>query len=80
VVDQLLSTGWSWLIVEVNSGENALKEDEYRNLRAEMWGKLKDWLRKGVLPRDEELKADLRGPRIISSTPETASSLKARKT
>ena len=33
----------------------------YYNKRAEMWGRMRDWLLNGMLPEDNELKADLTG-------------------
>ena len=34
----------------------------YYNLRAEVWGKMRDWLVTGAIPDDPELAADLVGP------------------
>lgn len=61
VVDRLRQLGYRE-VIEVNSGEKAIAEKDYMNLRAEMWGKMRDWLKTAQLPPDEELKADLIGP------------------
>lgn len=44
VVDQLKALGWGPKLVEVQSGGRPLAPERYYNLRAEMWGKMKDWL------------------------------------
>ena len=36
----------------------------YGNKRAEMWGKMKDWLRSASIPKDRFLKTDLVSPMI----------------
>jgi hypothetical protein len=60
VVDQLRHTGYN--VIEVNSSDKPTKEEENSNLRAEMWANMRDWLKKGILPRDEELRGDLLAP------------------
>jgi hypothetical protein len=59
VVDRLRQLGYD--VIEVNGAEKPLNEDLYRNLRAEMWDKMRDWLKQAYLPKDDELKADLCG-------------------
>lgn len=46
-------------VVEVQFGGKANEERKYANKRAEMWGKLKEWLPIGCLPEDETLATDL---------------------
>jgi hypothetical protein len=36
-----------------------LADELYANKRAEMWGALREWLKKGMIDNDAELKADL---------------------
>jgi hypothetical protein len=36
----------------------------YGNKRAEMWGKMKDWLKSASIPKDRFLKTDLISPMI----------------
>lgn len=60
VVDQLKALKYK--IIEVQAGSSAQDEKVYFNLRAEMWGRMKDWLKnRGRLPSDQELADDLTG-------------------
>ena len=60
VVDRLRQLGYS--PVEVNAGGKAQNAKIYYNIRAEMWGKMKDWLKSGgEIPYDTELAVDLTG-------------------
>jgi hypothetical protein len=47
----------------VNFGWKASNTVMYGNKRAEMWGMMKDWRKKGHIPDDKDLKQDLVGPR-----------------
>lgn len=51
------------MIVPVHSGSSAANKTRYRNMRSEMWGKMKDWMKDGPvsLPHSQELKVDLTG-------------------
>jgi hypothetical protein len=49
-------------VFAVNSGKAAYASNEYANLRAEMWGKMRKWLERGQLPEDKALRAQLIGP------------------
>ncbi len=49
-------------VVEVLFGARALKDTEYANRRAEMWGEMRKWLAGASLPDDRELMDDLAGP------------------
>lgn len=61
VVDRLREMGYGSKLIPVNAGESALDDAKYRNLRAEMYGNLRDWLKEqpAVLPDDEAVQADL---------------------
>jgi hypothetical protein len=58
-VDQLRALGHG--VIGVNAGESASEPQRFRNLRAEMWAKMRDWLREsGCLDaHDTELAAQL---------------------
>lgn len=61
VVDRLRQLGVR--CVDVNAGGRAGKARRYMNKRAEMWGRMRDWLRDtGCIPDDDELQIDLLGP------------------
>lgn len=49
------------IIVPVTSSNSASNAKAYRNLRAEMWGNMRDWLKDGTcsIPNDSALKTDL---------------------
>jgi len=49
-------------VIEVLFGSKALRDTEYANRRAEMWGEMRKWLQTGCLPDDRELTDDLTGP------------------
>ena len=49
-------------VTEVLFGSKALRDTEYANRRAEMWGEMRKWLQTGCLPDDRELADDLTGP------------------
>lgn len=48
-------------VVEVQFGSKADDPRKYANKRAEMWGRMRDWLEIGSLEKDEELVTDLTG-------------------
>jgi len=48
-------------VVEVQFGGKADDARKYANKRAEMWGRMKDWLACGCLAKDETLVTDLTG-------------------
>lgn len=61
VVDRLKQLGFS--VVDVNAGGVAVHEDRFFNLRAEMWGKMREWLKdKGSVPKRDDLADDLMAP------------------
>ena len=46
-------------VIEVQFGGKADDDRKYANKRAEMWGRMKDWLAIGSIPVDEQLATDL---------------------
>lgn len=81
VTDRLRSVGFD--VDEVQFGARAQDVKKYANRRAEIWGEMRDWLKVGALPLDEELAMDLTGVEYgFSSTDqillEKKSSMKAR--
>lgn len=46
----------------VNFGWKSRKPIMYKNKRAEIWGEMREWLKKAHLPNDRLLKTDLTGP------------------
>lgn len=62
VVDQIRFRGYGKRLFEFHGGERASDSGAYFNLRAEVWGKLREWLMAGAeIPDDPELEADLTG-------------------
>lgn len=59
VVDRLRQLGFD--VIEVQFGAKADDPKKYANKRAEMWGRMKEWLAIGTLPKDEALATDLTG-------------------
>ncbi len=58
VVDRLHQLGHD--VIDVNAGSRALDQKTYLNKRAEMWGKMREWLKGGDIPADDqELETDL---------------------
>jgi phage terminase large subunit len=48
-------------VVEINFGADS-PDAKYRNMRAFMWGRLKDWLLTGAIDNIPRLETDLTGP------------------
>jgi len=60
VVDRLRQLGHS--VVEVNAGEKPYDEDTYYNKRAEMWDRMRKWLKAGAdIPNDTDMRQGLIG-------------------
>ncbi len=59
VVDRLRQLDYE--VIEVQFGGRADDARKYANKRAEMWGRMKDWLAIGMLPEDPALATDLTG-------------------
>lgn len=60
IVDRLRQMGHS-NVVEIQFGSEA-PDAKYANMRAFMWGKLRDWLHKGCIDTDSRLEMDLTAP------------------
>lgn len=63
VVDRLRELGLP--AIGINVSESPAMKSAYMNLRSELWGKMKSWLeqRSCVLPKNDDLLADLTAPR-----------------
>lgn len=61
VIDRLRQLGYS-NVVEVGFGITPINP-KYTNKRAEMWGLMADWLKRGQIPKDNKLISDLTAPR-----------------
>ena len=59
VVDRLKQLGFS--IIPVTSSNKADDERQYFNKRAEMWGRMKEWLKGADIPDESDLRDDLTG-------------------
>ena len=64
VVDLLFAWGYGRVVTGVNFGAKPMNSRRYYNLRAEMWGNIKEWLTDLPcdLPDDDALHADLCSP------------------
>jgi hypothetical protein len=63
VIDQIRFRGFARRLFEFHGGQSASDAAAYYNARAEVWGKLREWLVAGAeIPDDPELEADLTGP------------------
>lgn len=60
VIDRLRSVGFE--VNEVQFGARAMDPKKWANRRAEIWGAMRDWLKIGTLPQDEDLAVDLTSP------------------
>jgi hypothetical protein len=60
VVDRLRELGFK--VIEVQASEKPEDPDMYLNKRAEMWGKMRDWMVRGCIPNDIQLTDDLTSP------------------
>lgn len=59
-IDWLRKNGYQ--VNAINFGDKPLDPRQYLNLRAEMWGKMKQWLKDGgCIPNDSDLITDLTG-------------------
>lgn len=55
--------GRDWMIVWFGGASD---DPGYKNKRAEMWGKMRDWLKEGgAIPKDQQLRDDLIGPETV---------------
>lgn len=61
--DRLNHLGYGTLIVGVDFGGAAAKQDRYRDKRTEMWVLMSEWLPQASLPKDPVLRGELPSPR-----------------
>ena len=61
VIDRLRQLGYD-NVIEVGFGITPINP-KYSNKRAEMWGLMADWLKRGQIPKDNKIISDLTGPR-----------------
>jgi hypothetical protein len=57
VIDRLRQLNFD--VIEVQFGGKADDSKKYANKRAEIWGRMRDWLQGGCLAKDEALATDL---------------------
>lgn len=63
VFDRLRQLGYGNILIPVQVGEAAVQDTLYYNKRAEVWSKMRNFIREGgCLPDDRELESDLIGP------------------
>ncbi len=64
IYDRLREMGYGKVVVGVNFGSKAMQPERYFNLRAEMWGKTRDWLadEPADIPDNNSLHQDLCAP------------------
>lgn len=71
VCDRLKELGYGRIVHAVNFGNRASAPDKYRNKRAEMWGRMRDWFmdEAGVTLRDDdEIQRDIVAPQEIGNS------------
>jgi hypothetical protein len=64
VVDRLHELGYTYIVEGVNVARKATEPDKYKNLRAELWDWMRDWLIQEMpveIPDSDELQTDLTG-------------------
>lgn len=58
---------WGFPVYDINFGSRSI-DPRYKNRRAEMWGRMSEWLRMGgILPRHDKLKQELCAPLFVVS-------------
>lgn len=64
IYDRLVEMGYGEIVVPVQASESADEDDRYRNKRAEMWCRMRDWFaaKPARIPDDDDLQADLVEP------------------
>lgn len=64
IYDRLVELGYGDIVVPVQASESADEDDRYRNKRAEMWCRMRDWFaaKPARIPDDDDLQADLVEP------------------
>jgi len=61
VASRLWDLGFKNVVHEINFGGDSV-DPKYRNARAMMWGRMKDWLLTGAIDDHPRLESDLTGP------------------
>lgn len=64
IYDRLIELGYGDIVVGVQASESADEDDLYKNKRAEMWCRMRDWFAEGPvrIPDDDSMQADLVEP------------------
>lgn len=64
IYDRLIELGYEEQVVGVQASESADEDDLYKNKRAEMWCRMRDWFADGPvrIPDDDSMQADLVEP------------------
>lgn len=60
IIDRLREMGYK--VHEVWFGSKSEEEPEYADMRTCIWGRMREWLKGGMLPNDMDLADDLSGP------------------
>lgn len=60
ILERLRNSGFT-NVFEVNFGESSV-EKLFLNMRAQMWGSMKEWLQLGAIPDDEKIAQQFMGP------------------
>lgn len=50
-------------VIGINAGRTAGRDDQFANLKAEMWWKMNEWLKEACIPDDPALRKDLLTPK-----------------
>jgi hypothetical protein len=61
VASRLWDLGFKNVVHEINFGADS-PDAKYRNMRAYMWGRMKEWLLTGAIDDDPRVESDLTGP------------------
>lgn len=64
IYDRLIELGYGDIVVGVQASESADEDDLYKNKRAEMWCRMRDWFAEGPvrIPDDDAMQADIVEP------------------
>ena len=65
IVDRLVQLGHGSRVMEIQFGSTApeaTQTQKFANMRAYMWGKCREWLKRGAIPDDPRLESDLTAP------------------
>jgi hypothetical protein len=65
IYDRLVQLGYGSRVMEVQFGAEAPEAthgQKFANMRGWIWGKCRDWLKRGAIPKDEQLAIELTAP------------------